>query len=158
MIPHTRSSSQLPLRAFRAGSKRCRFAVFPKITLKNGKSPAEQSAPSPRRSAELSSHESRDPSTEGFGLRAAFRLRQHADDGLSAGWPHEHPAAVSELGVEPRNLLFDRRIEPAVWFDRHVLLRLRETGHDGCVLRTWATVQGIAEQERRNQPVAGYMP
>src|SRR3984893_13874731 len=84
------------------------------------------SAPSPGRSAELSSHESRDRTTEGFGLRAAFRLRQHPDDRFRAGGSHEHATAVAELGVQPRNLLFDRGAEVPMLIDGDILLRLRK--------------------------------
>src|SRR4029077_17394330 len=100
MMPHPRSSSQLPPVTSRL-VERCRFAVFcPKRALENAKSPTERSAPSSRRSAELSSHESRDPSTEVFGFLSRLSLCQNPNDGFCAGGADEDPASVAELGVE----------------------------------------------------------
>src|SRR4051795_7015269 len=69
--------------------------------------PTERSVPSSRRSAELSSHESRDPSTEVFGLLSRLGLSQNPNDGLCAGGTHEDPASIAELGVETGDLLPD---------------------------------------------------
>src|SRR4249919_2590221 len=107
MMPHTRSSSQLPPVTSRL-VERCRFAVFcPKRALENAKSPTERSAPSSRRSAELSLHENRDPSTEAFGFLSRLGLCQNPNDGLCARGTHKDPASIAELRVEPGDLLPD---------------------------------------------------
>ena len=41
--------------------------------------------------------------------------------------------------------------------DGDILLRLRKAGHDGGDFCERAAVQGVAEQERRNQTVTGHM-
>src|SRR4029077_6116201 len=114
MIPHTRSSSQLPPVTSRL-VERCRFAVFcPKRALENAKSPTERSAPSSGRSAELSSHETRDPTTEVLGLPSGPGLRQNPNDGLCAGGTDEAPASIAELGVELGHRFPDGGREPSI--------------------------------------------
>src|SRR5919197_1454774 len=111
MIPHTRSSSQLPPRPpGRITSLQIRgYSRFIRKQLpENGKSPAVRSFPSSETSAELSSNESRDPTTEGLRVLCGLGLRQHADDRLGAGRPHEDTALVRELGVHTLYLLGDR--------------------------------------------------
>ena len=134
---------------FRGGSKCCSFAVFRKRAPENAKSPAARSAPSPRRSAELSSHESCDRTTEGFGLQAGFRLGQHPDDGLRPRGSDQHPAAVAELGVEARDLLLDRRSEMSTRLERDILLRLRVARHHGSCLGECS-----GREERSSRPSA----
>src|SRR2546422_4067658 len=131
-----------------------RFAVVRKRPLENGKSPAERSFPSLETSAELSSHESRDPSTEGFGLLGALGLRQDADDGLGSRRPDEHPPAVPQLGVDPLHLGLDRRSQAPLG-DGNILARLREAWHDGRHFAERPAVESTAEEQRGDEPVAG---
>src|SRR6266511_5072282 len=114
MIPHTRSSSQLPPRPSGVDRNRYRFAVLSTSTSRNGKSPADLLSPASRRSAELSSYESADPSTEGLRLPGVFGLRQHPDHGLGSGRPDEHTASLLEFRVDGHDLLFDRPRQPPI--------------------------------------------
>src|SRR5256886_15994592 len=157
MIPHIRNSSQLPPRSFRGGSKCCRFGLPKTGSRKTPK--ARLSDPPLRRdgSAELSSHEKSDPTTEDFGLLARLRLGEHPDDRLRARRSDEHPSPLSQLGVETRDLVCDRRAEVRMRSDRDVLLRLRKARHDGGDLCEWTAVQCVAEQERGNEAVARHV-
>src|SRR5437763_1526247 len=89
MIPHTFASWQKPLQ------KR--------------QSPADPPLPCVEgRSAELSSNESRDFSTEVSRFSLAFRLGKNADHGLRTGRPNEHAAARAKLLVDAFDLGPDR--------------------------------------------------
>src|SRR4051794_9444633 len=155
MIPHTRSSSQLPSVTSRRRTLQIR-GFCPKCALENAKSPTERSVPSSRRSAELSSHESRDPSTEVFGFLSRLGLSQNANDGLCAGGTHEDPASIAELGVETGDLLPDGGREHSI-ADGDVFHLLGKASQVARDLGERATVECGAEQERGNQPVAGHV-
>src|SRR5688500_104095 len=89
--------------------------------------------------AELSPNESRDPTTEALCGLFRFRLREHPDDRLRAGGPHEHTGRVAEPVGDPRNLVEEARRQVTA-ADRDVFLCLREAGHDGRELRERAAL------------------
>src|SRR5918994_5878974 len=57
--------------------------------------------------AELLGYQGRDATTQTFGLLLRFRLGEHPNDGLGAGWPHEDAASLAELVGEPIGLVED---------------------------------------------------
>src|SRR3954469_14689778 len=77
----------------------------PKTSLRTRKARLLSRAPRRARSAELSSHESGNPSTGLFGFRDGFGLGEHADHGLGAGAPPQHPAAAVEARGQALDLL-----------------------------------------------------
>src|SRR3954471_17781924 len=102
----------------------------PKTSLRTRKARLLSRAHRRARSAELSSHESGNPSTGLFGFRDGFRLREHANHGFRAGGPDEHPATAVEARVQALDLLAQRLWQLLVG-DADVLLRLREPRHHG---------------------------
>src|SRR5580765_2190750 len=111
---------------------------------RNAKSPTERSAPSLGRSAELSSNESRDPTTEVLGFLSGLGLCQNPNDGLGAGGTDEDPASIAEIPVEPGDLLTDCGREPSIG-DGDVFHPLREASQDARDLGQGAAVQRGAE-------------
>src|SRR6266508_3711554 len=153
MIPHTRSSSQLP--PAEVGSDVAADSVFSSTdSSRNSKSPAGSSFPPSGRSAELSSDERRDGTTEAGGLFLVGRLLKYADEGLGSGCAHEHAAAPAEPGVQPLDLLAHARGD-LLALDRDVLLCLGVARHDRRRLRKGLALYGATEQECGDEPVAG---
>src|SRR3954467_4264809 len=77
----------------------------PKTSLRTRKARLLSRAPRRARSAELSSHESGNPSTGLLRFRDGFGLCEDPHHGLRAGRSREHPAAAVEPGVQALDLL-----------------------------------------------------
>src|SRR2546423_78345 len=108
------------------------------------------------RSAELSSNESADRTTQLLRLCNGFSLREDTDHRLSPRRPHEHTPVSVHLRVETLDLVND------VWrehSDIHpdVLLHLGVVRHHADHFGEWAPTKRRTEEQRRRQPVTGHV-
>src|SRR5437660_7564521 len=96
------------------------------------------------RSAELSSYESRDPSTEFLRFSSGLGFGKDADYRLRAGWAHQDSPAVGEFRVQELDLGEHRlrKLEPR---HAYVVLRLGVAGHHGGRLGERAPFERAAE-------------
>src|SRR5215207_3590953 len=143
MIPHTRDLLRRSLPRFASPSK-------------THKSPAFERPPLRGRLAELSTNESRDPSTEGGRFLFVFGLCEDPDQRFGPRWANQDPCPPVELPIE-RLHLRKQVVRELSNLHPKVLLDLREPGHDRRSLNEGSTLEGATEEQRGGQPVAGHM-
>src|SRR6476661_1802305 len=143
MIPHIRSLLLYPVD--------CR-KLPPKSLLKTQK---PGSGPALRREvnlAELSSDEPCDPTTGLCSHLGVFGLREHPNQGLRAGRPHENAAVPIPVPVHALDLLEDVCRQLLV-LHAHVFLALRPARHHGSRLAQPAALEGAAEEQPGGEAV-----
>src|ERR687897_2425638 len=120
------------------------------------KSPAAAISGVEDRSAELSSNESTDFTTELVRFKTRFRFGQHTYDRLGPGRPDEHTPCSLERLVHALDLLQDRHRQ-GLRDNRHILFCLWIALQDGHCFAQRASLDGGAEDERGGQAVTGHV-
>src|SRR5829696_10023314 len=142
MIPHIWELLRFPPRDRDAPSKRTK--------------PGRAASCVGGRSTELSTNESRDPTTEPgrFLLRGGFG--ENPNQRFGARGPDQDPPRSVQLGVQPLDLLakLERKLSHA---GRNVLLHLDERRHHRRRLCERPPLERPAEKQRRGEAVAGDM-
>src|SRR5829696_5420380 len=143
MIPHTRDLLEWLAPRFASPSKTHKSPAFERPLLRG-------------RLAELSTNESRDPSTERGRFLLVFGLCEDPDQRFGPRWANQDPGPPIELPIE-RLHLGKQVVRELSNLYRKVLLDLREPGHDRSSLGESSALEGAAEEQRGGQPVAGHV-